>query len=82
MGIIHSLQRFSTQSWPPKSKFDVERDIPDLSGKVVIVTGERQHNFTTQYLKVNILDRWQYWYRQGDDQGIHWALNWRTAVTF
>ncbi|KAJ7596201.1 hypothetical protein C8J56DRAFT_819676 [Mycena floridula] len=35
MGIIPS---FISQSWPPKSKFHVE-DIPDLSGRVVLVTG-------------------------------------------
>ncbi|KAG8862434.1 hypothetical protein FRB96_001505 [Tulasnella sp. 330] len=39
MAIFHSIYRFFTQSYPPKSKFDVDRDIPDLSGKVVIVTG-------------------------------------------
>jgi retinol dehydrogenase 12 len=27
-----------SQSWPPKSKFNIE-DIPDLTGKIIIVTG-------------------------------------------
>ncbi|KDR82948.1 hypothetical protein GALMADRAFT_220948 [Galerina marginata CBS 339.88] len=35
MGIVASL---ISQSWPPKSKFSVD-DIPDLTGKVIIVTG-------------------------------------------
>ncbi|KAH8110293.1 NAD(P)-binding protein [Phellopilus nigrolimitatus] len=35
MGAVSS---FISESWPPKSHFNVE-DIPDLSGKVVIVTG-------------------------------------------
>ncbi|PBK62199.1 NAD-P-binding protein [Armillaria solidipes] len=35
MGIVQS---FISQMWPPKPKFSVD-DIPDLSGKVVIVTG-------------------------------------------
>ncbi|CAA7268672.1 unnamed protein product [Cyclocybe aegerita] len=35
MGVAHSIY---TQSFPPKTKFKVE-DIPDLTGKVVIVTG-------------------------------------------
>ncbi|KAK0201385.1 hypothetical protein DFS33DRAFT_1375046 [Desarmillaria ectypa] len=35
MGIVQS---FILQAWPPKSKFSVD-DIPELSGKVVIVTG-------------------------------------------
>lgn len=35
MGVVQS---FISQTWPPKPKFSVD-DIPDLSGKVVIVTG-------------------------------------------
>ncbi|KAK0185515.1 hypothetical protein F5146DRAFT_937364 [Armillaria mellea] len=35
MGVVQS---FVSQTWPPKPKFSVD-DIPDLSGKVVIVTG-------------------------------------------
>jgi len=35
MGIVLSI---INESFPPKSKFNVE-DIPDLSGKVIIVTG-------------------------------------------
>jgi retinol dehydrogenase 12 len=35
MGITYSL---FTQTFPPKTKFNVE-DIPDLTGKVIIVTG-------------------------------------------
>ncbi|KAJ7645249.1 NAD-binding protein [Mycena polygramma] len=33
-----SLISITKQAWPPKSKFSVD-DIPDLSGKVIIVTG-------------------------------------------
>ncbi|KAJ7160641.1 hypothetical protein C8R43DRAFT_993512 [Mycena crocata] len=29
----------STDVYPPSSKFEPERDMPDLSGKIVIVTG-------------------------------------------
>lgn len=32
------IQSFLTQTWPPKSKFSIDQ-IPDLSGKVVIITG-------------------------------------------
>ncbi|KAG9016373.1 hypothetical protein FRB90_003082 [Tulasnella sp. 427] len=39
MGLIQSTHRFITQTYPPKSKFEPQRDIPDLSGKVIIVTG-------------------------------------------
>ncbi|PFH48869.1 hypothetical protein AMATHDRAFT_148897 [Amanita thiersii Skay4041] len=35
MGVLHSV---IAQAWPPKSKFSVQ-DIPDMSGKTVIVTG-------------------------------------------
>ncbi len=35
MGLLHS---FIKQTWPPASRFSVE-DIPDLTGKVIIVTG-------------------------------------------
>jgi hypothetical protein len=35
MGIVLSI---INESFPPRSKFNVE-DIPDLSGKVIIVTG-------------------------------------------
>lgn len=35
MGVLGSFIR---QSWPPKSHYNVD-DIPDLSGKVYIVTG-------------------------------------------
>ncbi|KAF8193003.1 hypothetical protein BJ912DRAFT_961714 [Pholiota molesta] len=35
MGLVHS---FYTESFPPKSKF-LTQNIPDLSGKVIIVTG-------------------------------------------
>jgi hypothetical protein len=38
MGILVSLITMASQSFPPKSKFTVD-DIPDLSGKVIIVTG-------------------------------------------
>lgn len=38
MGLLGSLFIFICQFFPPKSKFAVD-DIPDLSGKVVIVTG-------------------------------------------
>ncbi|KIY67920.1 NAD(P)-binding protein [Cylindrobasidium torrendii FP15055 ss-10] len=33
------LRRFYDQQWPPAPTFDVKRDIPDLTGKVAIVTG-------------------------------------------
>ncbi|KIO29194.1 hypothetical protein M407DRAFT_70802, partial [Tulasnella calospora MUT 4182] len=33
------MASFLSETFPPKSKFNPERDIPDLSGKVVIVTG-------------------------------------------
>ncbi|KAG9018794.1 hypothetical protein FRB90_009445 [Tulasnella sp. 427] len=39
MSILFSIRRFLDQCYPPKSTFDPSRDIPDLSGKVVIVTG-------------------------------------------
>ncbi|KAG8996896.1 hypothetical protein FRB94_010995 [Tulasnella sp. JGI-2019a] len=39
MSIFHRIYRFFSQCYPPPSKFDIDRDIPDLSGKVVIVTG-------------------------------------------
>ncbi|KAG8892059.1 hypothetical protein FRC01_014367, partial [Tulasnella sp. 417] len=39
MGVIQSARRFITQTYPPASKFDPQRDIPDLTGKVIIVTG-------------------------------------------
>ncbi|KAK0187801.1 hypothetical protein F5146DRAFT_1113027 [Armillaria mellea] len=32
------IQSFLTQTWPPQSKFSIDQ-IPDLSGKVVIITG-------------------------------------------
>jgi retinol dehydrogenase-12 len=35
MGIINSI---ISQTFPPQSKFSVD-DIPDLTGKVIIVTG-------------------------------------------
>ncbi|KAF8585072.1 NAD(P)-binding protein [Ramaria rubella] len=36
MGIIASLVR---EAWPSKTSYDPEKDVPDLSGKVIIVTG-------------------------------------------
>ncbi|KAK0464215.1 uncharacterized protein EV420DRAFT_1515391 [Desarmillaria tabescens] len=33
-----AVQSFITQTWPPQSKFSIDQ-IPDLSGKVVIITG-------------------------------------------
>ncbi|KIO33502.1 hypothetical protein M407DRAFT_17754 [Tulasnella calospora MUT 4182] len=39
MGVIQSARRFITQTYPPTSKFEPQRDIPDLAGKVIIVTG-------------------------------------------
>lgn len=33
------LKNFYTQSYPPAPTFDVSKDIPDLTGKVIIVTG-------------------------------------------
>lgn len=37
--VFDMLKIFVKQSWPPKSKFAVE-DMPDLTGRVIIVTGE------------------------------------------
>ncbi|KAG8893071.1 hypothetical protein FRB99_002213 [Tulasnella sp. 403] len=39
MGFFHSIWRFFDQCYPPKPTFDPKRDIPDLTGKVVVVTG-------------------------------------------
>jgi len=39
MGLLHAIYRFFDQCYPPTSKFDPDKDIPDLTGKVVIVTG-------------------------------------------
>ncbi|KIO26998.1 hypothetical protein M407DRAFT_73763 [Tulasnella calospora MUT 4182] len=36
---MSSVSNFLSQCYPPKSKFDPERDMPDLTGKVIIVTG-------------------------------------------
>lgn len=36
--IISTLLNFLSQTFPPESKFSTE-DIPDLTGRVVIVTG-------------------------------------------
>lgn len=33
-----TMRMFVDESWPPKPKFGVD-DIPDLTGKVIIVTG-------------------------------------------
>ena len=41
MGLVYSI---FNQSFPPKSKFSAE-DIPDLSGKVIIVTGGNAGRF-------------------------------------
>jgi len=38
MGLISSFTQIFTQSFPPAPLFAVD-DIPDLSGKVIIVTG-------------------------------------------
>ena len=38
MGVVGALIKFFKESYPPKSTFKVE-DMPDLSGKVMIVTG-------------------------------------------
>ena len=38
MGLAYSLFSVFTQTFPPQSKFNVD-DIPDLTGKVIIVTG-------------------------------------------
>lgn len=39
MGAAESTRRFLDDLFPPASSYDPERDIPDLTGKVVIVTG-------------------------------------------
>ncbi|KAG8941421.1 hypothetical protein FRC04_004214 [Tulasnella sp. 424] len=36
---MSSVRNYFDQFYPPKSKFDPQRDMPDLTGKVVIVTG-------------------------------------------
>jgi retinol dehydrogenase 12 len=41
MGVIFS---FVNESFPPRSKFNLE-DIPDLKGKVIIVTGASAGKF-------------------------------------
>jgi hypothetical protein len=46
MGLVPSLL---SQTFPPKSKFNVE-DIPDLTGKVVIVTGANAGVFQNHVL--------------------------------
>lgn len=38
MGLLKSLSQLYDQSHPPKPTFSVE-DMPDLEGKVIIVTG-------------------------------------------
>ncbi|KAG8913147.1 hypothetical protein FRC00_002932 [Tulasnella sp. 408] len=40
MGFIGTIRRFLDQMFPPRPVFNPETDIPDLTGKVVIVTGE------------------------------------------
>ena len=39
MGLTRSLYEVLVQMFPPKSKFNPDRDIPDLTGQVMIVTG-------------------------------------------
>lgn len=50
MGGSHSTLKFVptmlAQSWPPKSKFAIEQ-IPDLTGRVIIVTGTFSHGIRT-----------------------------------
>ena len=43
-----------SQVFPPKSKFNVE-DIPDLSGKVMIVTGANTGVFQLDRTNINTL---------------------------
>ena len=38
MNNLSNLVRFVVEGFPPKSKFSVE-DVPDLTGRVAIVTG-------------------------------------------
>jgi NAD(P)-dependent dehydrogenase (short-subunit alcohol dehydrogenase family) len=45
MGLILSI---INESFPPKSKFSVE-DIPDLSGKVMIVTGANSGQYASSF---------------------------------
>lgn len=45
MGIVLSI---INESFPPKSKFNVE-DIPDLSGKVIIVTGANTGQYAPSF---------------------------------
>lgn len=39
MGVLGTIRRFLDQMFPPSPVFSPESDIPDLTGKVVIVTG-------------------------------------------
>lgn len=48
MGLVQSMYLFLEQSFPPKTKFMVE-DIPDLTGKVTIVTGGLSIKFSTSH---------------------------------
>lgn len=41
-----SISQIVSESMPPESKFVPERDMPDLSGKVVIVTGVASRSST------------------------------------
>jgi hypothetical protein len=42
MGIIRSLIR---EARPAKAQYDPARDVPDLSGKIIIVTGTKVNSF-------------------------------------
>jgi hypothetical protein len=64
MGIITSI--FS-QTFPPQSKFNVE-DIPDLTGKVIIVTGGNAGMFALS-VKVNTDGEYKYRDRKRNDKG-------------
>ncbi|KAJ8094649.1 short-chain alcohol dehydrogenase [Marasmius tenuissimus] len=67
-----ALFDYLAQSFPPKSKFNVE-DIPDLTGKVVVVTGKPfvfSLIVTQEPLTLYLYLRGQYWNRLRNDQAL------------
>ena len=74
MGASFSSNGFGAvfaQFFPPKSKFSVDQ-IPDLTGRVAIVTGRLGELFHMYVEGVDdLFCRWEHWDRQGDGQGTH-----------
>lgn len=70
-------QMFS-EVFVPQSKFDPVRDIPDLSGKVMIVTGQsiHDHYLADLILAPIVLRRRQQWHRKGNCQSE--CTGWRS----